>query len=67
MLAIGNGPGVPAAYLLVAVVLLLFSVGYAAMSRPCRRHRRLLLVRHRRARPDHRHRGGRAGAADVQH
>ncbi|MFI6405958.1 APC family permease [Streptomyces sp. NPDC050548] len=33
MLAIGNGPGVPAAYLLVAVVLLLFSVGYAAMSR----------------------------------
>ncbi|WP_262063214.1 APC family permease [Streptomyces sp. STR69] len=33
MLAIGNGPGVPAAYLLVAIVLLLFSVGYAAMSR----------------------------------
>ncbi|WP_369264546.1 APC family permease [Streptomyces sp. R35] len=33
MLAIGNGPGVPAAYLVVAVVLLLFSVGYAAMSR----------------------------------
>ncbi|WP_371600607.1 APC family permease [Streptomyces sp. NBC_00564] len=33
MFAIGNGPGVPAAYLVVAVVLLLFSVGYAAMSR----------------------------------
>ncbi|MGW0579382.1 APC family permease [Streptomyces sp. NPDC002920] len=33
MFAIGNGPGVPAAYLLVAAVLLLFSVGYAAMSR----------------------------------
>jgi amino acid transporter len=33
MLAIGDGPGVPAAYLLVAVVLLVFSVGYAAMSR----------------------------------
>ncbi|GAA3758045.1 APC family permease [Microbacterium kribbense] len=32
-LAIGNGPGVPAAYLLVAVILLLFSVGYSLMSR----------------------------------
>lgn len=32
-LAIGNGPGVPTAYLLVALALLLFSVGYAAMSR----------------------------------
>jgi amino acid transporter len=33
MLAIGNGPGSPMAYVLAAVVLLLFSVGYAAMSR----------------------------------
>ncbi|WP_432515444.1 APC family permease, partial [Kineococcus sp. SYSU DK001] len=33
MLAIGNGPATPSAYLVVAVVLLLFSVGYAAMSR----------------------------------
>ncbi|WP_432534370.1 APC family permease [Kineococcus arenarius] len=33
MLAIGNGAGTPTAYLAVAVVLLLFSVGYAAMSR----------------------------------
>jgi amino acid transporter len=32
-LGIGNGPGLPAAYLLIAIVLLLFSVGYAAMSR----------------------------------
>ncbi|WP_232666562.1 APC family permease [Pseudonocardia sp. TRM90224] len=32
MLAIGNGPGVPMAFLVVAVVLLVFSVGYAAMS-----------------------------------
>jgi amino acid transporter len=32
MLAIANGPGAPMAYLVVAVVLLLFSVGYAAMS-----------------------------------
>lgn len=32
-LAIGNGPGLPAAYLLVAVILLLFSVGYSLMSR----------------------------------
>ncbi|GHF70814.1 amino acid transporter [Amycolatopsis bartoniae] len=32
MLAISNGPGVPLAYLAVAVVLLLFSVGYATMS-----------------------------------
>jgi amino acid transporter len=33
MLAIGNGPGSPMAYVVAAVVLLLFSVGYAAMSR----------------------------------
>ncbi|WP_432487881.1 APC family permease [Kineococcus sp. SYSU DK018] len=33
MLAIGNGPATPLAYLAVAAVLLLFSVGYAAMSR----------------------------------
>jgi amino acid transporter len=33
MLAIGNGPGSPLAYVVAAVVLLLFSVGYAAMSR----------------------------------
>lgn len=32
MLAISNGPGVPLAYAVVAVVLLVFSVGYAAMS-----------------------------------
>ncbi len=32
MLAISNGPGVPMAFLVVAVVLLVFSVGYAAMS-----------------------------------
>jgi amino acid transporter len=32
MLAIGNGAGTPMAYLIVAVVLLVFSVGYAAMS-----------------------------------
>lgn len=32
MLAIGNGPGTPLAFLAVAVVLLVFSVGYAAMS-----------------------------------
>jgi amino acid transporter len=32
MLAIANGPGAPLAYVVVAVVLLLFSVGYAAMS-----------------------------------
>lgn len=32
MLAISNGPGVPLAYVVVAVVLLLFSVGYATMS-----------------------------------
>lgn len=31
-LAIGNGAGVPAAYLLVAIILLLFSVGYSLMS-----------------------------------
>lgn len=31
-LAIGNGPGLPAAYVLVAVILLLFSVGYSLMS-----------------------------------
>lgn len=33
MLAIGNGSGTPVAYLVVAAVLLVFSVGYAAMSR----------------------------------
>src|SRR5437867_3160300 len=32
MLAISNGPGVPLAYIIVAIVLLLFSVGYATMS-----------------------------------
>ncbi|HEY5822652.1 MAG TPA: APC family permease [Propionibacteriaceae bacterium] len=32
MLAIGNGAGTPLAYLIVAVALLVFSVGYAAMS-----------------------------------
>ncbi len=32
MLAISNGPGVPMAYVVVALVLLLFSVGYATMS-----------------------------------
>jgi amino acid transporter len=31
--SIGNGPGVPSAYVLVAVILLLFSVGYSLMSR----------------------------------
>lgn len=31
-LAIGNGPGLPAAYLIVAIILLLFSVGYSLMS-----------------------------------
>jgi amino acid transporter len=33
MLAIGNGAGSPMAYVVAAAVLLLFSVGYAAMSR----------------------------------
>jgi amino acid transporter len=33
MLAIGNGAGNPMAYVVAAVVLLLFSVGYATMSR----------------------------------
>ncbi|GAB2515141.1 APC family permease [Nocardiopsis aegyptia] len=33
MMAIGNGAGVPVSYLVVTVVLLLFSVGYAGMSR----------------------------------
>ncbi|WP_406691236.1 APC family permease [Saccharopolyspora sp. ID03-671] len=33
MLSISNGPGVPLAYAVVAVVLVVFSVGYAAMSR----------------------------------
>ncbi|NAZ74249.1 amino acid permease [Kineococcus sp. T13] len=33
MLALGNAAGTPVAYLAVAAVLLLFSVGYAAMSR----------------------------------
>ena len=32
-LVYGNGAGLPAAYLIAAVVLLCFSVGYAAMSR----------------------------------
>ncbi|TDC93501.1 APC family permease [Saccharopolyspora aridisoli] len=32
MLSISNGPGVPVAYAIVASVLLVFSVGYAAMS-----------------------------------
>lgn len=32
-IAVGNGPGVPSAYLCVGVVLLLFSAGYATMSR----------------------------------
>lgn len=32
MLAIGNGPGTPLAYVVIAVALLIFSVGYAAMS-----------------------------------
>ncbi|MEE3849719.1 APC family permease [Gordonia sp. LSe1-13] len=32
MIAIGNGAGAPAAYILAAAVLLVFSVGYAAMS-----------------------------------
>lgn len=33
MLAIGNGPAVPLAYAAVSLVLVVFSVGYAAMSR----------------------------------
>ncbi|WP_216897534.1 APC family permease [Nocardia alni] len=33
MIALGNGAGSPTAFLVVAVVLLVFSVGYAAMSR----------------------------------
>ncbi len=32
MIAIGNGAGAPTAYLIAALVLLVFSVGYAAMS-----------------------------------
>lgn len=32
MLSISNGPGVPLAYAIVALVLVVFSVGYAAMS-----------------------------------
>ncbi|NMO03034.1 APC family permease [Gordonia sp. TBRC 11910] len=32
MIAIGNGAGAPMAYIIAAVVLLIFSVGYAAMS-----------------------------------
>ncbi|MFD9661536.1 APC family permease [Rhodococcus sp. NPDC059968] len=32
MIAIGNGAGAPSAYLIAALVLLVFSVGYAAMS-----------------------------------
>lgn len=32
MLAIGNGAGTPLAYVVIAVALLIFSVGYAAMS-----------------------------------
>lgn len=31
-LLLGNGPGLPGAYLLAGIVLLLFAVGYAAMS-----------------------------------
>jgi len=34
MLAISNGPGVPLAYVVVAVVLLLFSVGYSRHGSP---------------------------------
>src|SRR5258707_5559412 len=30
----GNGPGVPAALLIVTLILLLFSVGYTTMARP---------------------------------
>lgn len=33
MIALGNGAGAPMAYVVAAVVLLVFSVGYAAMSR----------------------------------
>ena len=32
MIAIGNGPGAPAAFVIAALVLLVFSVGYSAMS-----------------------------------
>lgn len=32
-IGVGNGPGIPGAYLVATVTLLLFSVGYAAMSR----------------------------------
>ena len=32
-IGVGNGPGIPGAYLIATVTLLLFSVGYAAMSR----------------------------------
>lgn len=32
MIAIGNGPGAPSAYIVAAVVLLVFSVGYSTMS-----------------------------------
>src|SRR3954451_10900646 len=30
---LGNGPGIPAAYVVVALLLLIFSVGYTAMAR----------------------------------
>jgi amino acid transporter len=30
---LGNGPGIPAAYVVVSVILLIFSVGYTAMAR----------------------------------
>jgi hypothetical protein len=30
---LGNGPGIPAAYVVVSVILLIFSIGYAAMAR----------------------------------
>ena len=30
---LGNGPGIPLAYVLVSVILLIFAVGYTAMAR----------------------------------
>src|SRR6185436_15381558 len=30
---LGNGPGIPAAYIIVSLLLLVFSVGYTAMAR----------------------------------
>ncbi len=32
-ISLGNGPGLPGAYVIVGIILLLFSVGFAAMSR----------------------------------